>query len=54
MMQRFLRNDDETSTLTLVSGMDRSLKLLSIDVELPLAEVFDRVDFTAEDSEGVS
>lgn len=54
MMQRFLRNDDETWTLTSVSGMDRSLKLLSIDVELPLAEVFDRVDFTADDPEGVS
>lgn len=54
MMQRFLRNDDETWTLTSVSGMDRSLKLLSIDVELPLAEVFDRVDFTADEPESIS
>ncbi len=54
MMQRFLRNDDGTWTLTSVSGMDRSLKLLSIDVEIPLAEVFDRVDFTADEPESIS
>ena len=50
MIQRFLRNDDDTWTLTTVTGLEQSLRLLSIDVELPLAEVFDRVDFTAEES----
>lgn len=49
MVQRFLRNDDDTWTLTAVSGLERSLMLNSIGVELPLAEVFDRVDFTAEE-----
>lgn len=51
MMQRFLRNEDGTWTLTAVSGMDQVLAFKSIEVELPLAEVFDRVDFTAEETE---
>lgn len=51
MVQRFLRNDDDTWTLTAVSGLERSLLLSSIGVELPLAEVFDRVDFTVEESD---
>ena len=51
MVQRFLRNDDDTWTLTAVSGLERSLLLNSIGVELPLAEVFDRVDFTVEESD---
>ena len=51
MVQRFLRNDDDTWTLTAVSGLDQSLRLKSIDVELPLAEIFDRVNFTAEEVE---
>ena len=53
-MQCFLRNDDGTWTLTSATGMDRTLKLKSIDVELPLAAVFDRVDFTADDPDGIS
>ena len=51
MVQRFLRNDDDTWTLTAVSGLERSLLLSSIGVELPLAEVFDRVDFMVEESD---
>lgn len=51
MVQRFLRNDDDTWTLTAVSGLDQSLRLKSIDVELLLAEIFDRVNFTAEEVE---
>ena len=51
MVQRFLRNDDDTWTLTAVSGLERSLMLNSIGVELPLAEVFDRVDFTIDESD---
>ena len=50
-IQRFLRNDDGTWTLTAVTGIEQSLKLLSIGVELPLAEVFDRVDFTQNESD---
>jgi Uma2 family endonuclease len=45
-IQRFLRNDDGSWTLTAVTGLEQSLMLRSIDVELPLSEVFDRVDFT--------
>ena len=51
MLQRFLRNEDGTWTLTAVSGMDQVLALKSMEVELPLAEVFDRVDFTADETE---
>ena len=51
MVQRFLRNDDGTWTLTAVSGLDQTLALKSIDVQLPLAEIFDRVDFTIEEVE---
>ena len=51
MVQRFLRNDDDTWTLTAISGVDQSLRLKSVDVELPLAEIFDRVDFSAEEVE---
>ena len=51
VIQRFLRNEDNTWTLTVVSGMDQTLALKSIDVDLPLCEVFDRVDFTAKDEE---
>lgn len=53
MVQRFLRNDDDTWTLTAVSRMDQSLKLKSIDIELPLAEVFDRVDFTTDEPDSI-
>jgi Uma2 family endonuclease len=47
-LERFSRNPDDTWTLTVVSGLDQSLELPSIGVMLSLAEVYDKVDFTAE------
>lgn len=45
-LERFSRNADETWTLTVVSGLDAVIHLSSIQVDLSLAEVFDKVDFT--------
>jgi Uma2 family endonuclease len=48
VVERYLRNPDNTWTLTAVKGLDQSLLLPSIGVTLSLAEVFDKVDFTSE------
>jgi Uma2 family endonuclease len=47
-LEHFARNPDDTWTLTIVSGLDQSLDLPAIGVRLSLAEVFDKVDFSAE------
>ena len=47
-LERFERNQDGTWTLTIASGLDQSLDLPAIGVKLALAEVYDKVDFTAE------
>ena len=49
MVQRFERNDDDTWTLSAVSSLDQAALLSSIGIDLPLAEVYERVDFTPED-----
>ncbi|MFM9964013.1 MAG: Uma2 family endonuclease [Planctomycetaceae bacterium] len=49
-IERYLRNPDETWTLTAVIGLDASIHLSSIDVTLSLAEVYDRVTFDEHDS----
>jgi Uma2 family endonuclease len=46
-LERFLRNADNTWTLTVASGLDQSLELPSIGVTLPLSEVYDKVSFAA-------
>jgi hypothetical protein len=51
IVERFAKNPDGTWTLTIVSGLDQSLYLPSIDVTLSLAEVFDKVDFASEAGE---
>ncbi len=50
-IQRFLRNDDNTWTLTAVAGLDQTIPLRSNGIDLPLSEVYERVDFTTEGSE---
>lgn len=54
MIQRFLRNDDDTWTLSAVADLNQSIRLQSLGIELPLAEVYERVDFTAEVSEDMA
>ena len=54
MIQRFLRNDDDTWTLSVVADLNQSIRLQSLGIELPLAEVYERVDFTAEVSEDMA
>lgn len=49
-IERYLRNADETWTLTAVIGLDASIHLPTIDVTLPLIEVYDRVTFDDPDS----
>jgi Uma2 family endonuclease len=45
-IERFLRNDDGTWTLTEVAGLDATLSLPSLGVEISLREVYDKVDFS--------
>ncbi len=54
MIQRFLRNDDDTWTLSAVADLNQSIRLQSLGIELPLAEVYERVDFTADVTEEAS
>ncbi len=51
MIQRFLRNDDNTWTLTAVAGLDQTVTLCSIGIDLPLAEVYERIDFSTDGPE---
>lgn len=53
-IERFLRNDDGTWTLTEVSGPDAVLPLPSLGVEISLREVYDKVEFTAPAAQGPS
>jgi Uma2 family endonuclease len=46
-IERFLRNDDGTWTLTEAAGLEATLPLSSLDIEIRLGEVFDKVDFSA-------
>jgi Uma2 family endonuclease len=50
-VERHARNADNTWTVTFKSGRDQSLELVSIGVALRLAEIYDKVDFSAEDTE---
>ncbi len=50
-IQRLLRNDDNTRTLSVATGLDQAITLRSIGIELSLAEVYERVDFTVESPE---
>ena len=49
-IERYLRNPDDTWTLTAVIGVEASIHLPGIDVTLSLAEVYDRVTFDEPDS----
>lgn len=44
-VERFSRNDDGTWTLAIANQLDQAIELTSLDVKLPLAEVFRKVDF---------
>ena len=48
-VERFLREEDGRWVLAAVSGLDAVLRLTSIDVDLPLAEVYEKVDFATPD-----
>lgn len=46
-VEHFSRQPDGAWPLTEVNGLDASLGLASIDCRLPLAEVYDRIEFAA-------
>jgi Uma2 family endonuclease len=46
-LEHFSRQHDGTWSLAGVSGLDASLDLASINCRLPLAEVYDRIEFAA-------
>lgn len=48
MIQRFLRNGDDTWTMFVVADLNHMIVLHSLGIELPLAEVYERVEFTVE------
>ena len=48
MIQRFLRNDDNTWTMSAVFDLKQAIRLQSLGIEIPLAEVYERVEFTAD------
>ncbi|HVF67188.1 MAG TPA: Uma2 family endonuclease [Pyrinomonadaceae bacterium] len=47
LIEHFSRQPDGTWSLTEVDGLDASLGLASINCRLPLAEVYDRIEFAA-------
>lgn len=49
-IERYVRNADETWTLTPIIGLASTIHLTSIDVTLSFAEVYDRVTFDPSDS----
>jgi Uma2 family endonuclease len=52
LVQRFLRNENDSWTLLpSVSELSSSVALRSIGIELPLSEIYDRVDFSTAEAE---
>jgi Uma2 family endonuclease len=46
-LEHFSRQPDGTWSLTEVSGLESSLDMASVNCRLPLAEVYDRIEFAA-------
>jgi Uma2 family endonuclease len=46
-LEHFSRRPDGTWSLTEVSGLESSLDIASVNCRLPLAEVYDRIEFAA-------
>ncbi len=44
-VQKFIRNDDGTWTMSVIEGLDTALDLKSIDCQLQMADVYDGVTF---------
>jgi len=47
-IERFLRQPDGTWVLTIIKGVDHTLSLSSVDVEIPLSSIYSRVTFEDE------
>ena len=46
LVECFTREDGDRWVLTTARGLDASLRIPALDLDLPLAEVFDKVDFS--------
>ncbi|MFL6284368.1 MAG: Uma2 family endonuclease [Pyrinomonadaceae bacterium] len=46
-LEHFARQPDGTWSLTEASGLESSLDMASVNCRLPLAEVYDRIEFAA-------
>ena len=53
-VERYLRNNDGTWTLTEASGLAAKLHLPSLGIDLSLSEVYAKVDFSQAAAESVS
>jgi Uma2 family endonuclease len=49
-IEHFQRNEDQTWTLTEVAGLEAIITLPTLGVQLPLREIFDKVDFSTAES----
>ncbi len=54
MIQQFLRNDDDTWTLTAVAHLNQSIRLRSLGIEVPMMEIYERVNFTPDVTESIA
>ena len=50
-IERFVRQDGESWVYITFNGLDATLELVSIDCRLPLAEIYEQVDFESVDAE---
>jgi Uma2 family endonuclease len=53
-VERFARNSDNTWTLTVKSGLNEALDLISIKGKLSLADLYDKLEFHEQSSASVS
>ena len=53
LVERYLRNSDNTWTLTESRGLDSTLALTSVGITIALREIYDKVDFSKPETEAV-
>jgi Uma2 family endonuclease len=51
LVERFQRNSDNSWTLTESRGIDSQMALTSVGITIPLMEIYDKVDFSQDETE---
>jgi Uma2 family endonuclease len=51
LVERFQRNSDNSWTLTESRGIDSQMALTSVGITIPLTEIYDKVDFSQDETE---